>query len=178
MLPKSIKQGLAAFWKFIPPGWRWRLLWGISDKFLIGVTGVVLNARDEVLLAHHVYRSGIEWGLPGGGVQRGESLERATRREILEETGLAVAVRHLLQVTLDQRHPVLNCHFWCSVEGTPRPQPNHELLDAGFYTLDALPGVVERSQQTLIAQAIRIKSGAAPSLVVLANHGQLFEDIL
>jgi ADP-ribose pyrophosphatase YjhB (NUDIX family) len=32
------------------------------------------------------------WSIPGGKVEAGESLEAATRREVLEETGLAVVV--------------------------------------------------------------------------------------
>lgn len=57
-----------------------------------GVSGLVV--RDgEVLLV----RRGKEpykgcWSLPGGGVEPGEHLRDAVRREVLEETGLEVGV--------------------------------------------------------------------------------------
>ncbi len=38
------------------------------------------------------------WSLPGGAVQAGEKLEDAIRREVLEETGLRVKPREVVEV--------------------------------------------------------------------------------
>ena len=48
----------------------------------------ILRWRGRVLLARHEKAGGAVWLLPGGGVQAGESLIRALRRELWEETGL------------------------------------------------------------------------------------------
>ncbi len=40
-----------------------------QDGFLIGVTGVILNDKDEVLLFKHTYRQ-VEWSLPGGYIKK------------------------------------------------------------------------------------------------------------
>jgi nucleoside triphosphatase len=55
------------------------------------VVGVVENARGEYLLCRMPSDRGVfpgEWGLPGGGIEAGETLEEALRREIAEEVGL------------------------------------------------------------------------------------------
>ena len=57
----------------------------------IGTCALLVNADGLVLLGKrkNSYKSGY-YGLPGGRVEVGESLESAIKREILEETGIKV----------------------------------------------------------------------------------------
>ncbi len=48
----------------------------------------ILRWRGRILLLRHAKAEGEVWLLPGGGVQIGESLVQALKRELWEETGL------------------------------------------------------------------------------------------
>lgn len=48
----------------------------------------IVRWRGRILLCKHAKLQGDVWLLPGGGVKSGESLLRALRRELWEETGL------------------------------------------------------------------------------------------
>lgn len=57
------------------------------------VVGLVRNARDELLLCRMSDDRGVfpgQWGLTGGGIEPGERMEDALRRELREEVGLEV----------------------------------------------------------------------------------------
>ena len=59
------------------------------------------DAEQKVLLVRQAVGLRL-WTLPGGKVKRGESLVKALRRELYEETGLRVEIGSLLGV-LDRR---------------------------------------------------------------------------
>jgi 8-oxo-dGTP pyrophosphatase MutT (NUDIX family) len=62
-----------------------RLIWRLLNPVTVGVR--LLFVQDgRVLLVLHTYDEGW-WCLPGGGVQAGETLEQAARREAAEELG-------------------------------------------------------------------------------------------
>lgn len=83
----------ATLWQRLPLIARRLLLWQVVPKFLVGVCGVCLNEQGQaLLLRHRFHKEGLEWGLPGGWMARGEAPALALRREILEETGLAAEV--------------------------------------------------------------------------------------
>nr|WP_304215910.1 NUDIX hydrolase [Fredinandcohnia onubensis] len=60
-----------------------------SPKHTVSVSGFITNDNNEVLLVKTFWRSDT-WELPGGGVDEGETLDKALCREIFEETGVHV----------------------------------------------------------------------------------------
>jgi 8-oxo-dGTP diphosphatase len=69
----------------------------------VGAYGLCRDEAGRVLLARNSPLSWFpgEWTLPGGGVDQGEHPDDAVVREFAEETGLAVRVTRLLDVTAD-----------------------------------------------------------------------------
>jgi len=63
----------------------------LSEHTRLVVVGLVWNPREQLLLCKMKSDRGVfpgEWGLPGGGVEPGESLSEALHREMDEELGL------------------------------------------------------------------------------------------
>lgn len=72
-----------------------RELVGNRPLILPGAVVIILNNQNEVLLQH---RTDGGWGLPGGLMELGESLEETARREVKEETGLIIDELELIGV--------------------------------------------------------------------------------
>lgn len=65
-----------------------RALVGQQPLILVAAGVLIVNARKQLLLQRRA--DGGLWGIPGGGMELGETLEEAARREVQEETGLLV----------------------------------------------------------------------------------------
>jgi 8-oxo-dGTP diphosphatase len=66
-----------------------------GNKVRLRVSGLCWQ-EDSLLLIKHKMGSGDLWAPPGGGIEYGETLENALKREFFEETGLDVAVKKFL----------------------------------------------------------------------------------
>ncbi|WP_064091255.1 NUDIX domain-containing protein [Rossellomorea aquimaris] len=57
--------------------------------------GALIIEQNQILLAEFQDEKGLHYNLPAGGVEEGEGIKEAVRREVLEETGEEVEVGDL-----------------------------------------------------------------------------------
>jgi ADP-ribose pyrophosphatase YjhB (NUDIX family) len=101
--------------------------------------------------------------MPGGGVERHETVEQALAKELREEGNLAISGRpQLFHVYFNNRtskrdHVVF---FRVQVEQTAPRKPDLEIVESGFFPLDALPiGTTKATYRRLK----ELEGGEAPS---------------
>lgn len=84
------------------------------------------------------------WSIPGGRVEPGETDDEAVRRELVEETGLAVEVGRLVG-TVERDAPGGGVYvirdYLCRVDGSPAPRAGDDADDAAWFGLAAVPGL-------------------------------------
>lgn len=68
----------------------------------LGVRGVVVDEKGQVLLLKHTYTPG--WHLPGGGVERLETCALSLVRELEEEAGIIASIASLELISVHANH--------------------------------------------------------------------------
>lgn len=119
---------------------------GQSGLYPVPAVGVVCWRGDEVLLIKRgrAPRLG-EWSIPGGKVNRGESLHDAALRELFEETGVIAEIGPLLavyEIIEPQFHYVLIDYVasWKSGEASA----GDDAADARFMPLDEAMSLITK----------------------------------
>lgn len=107
------------------------------DPKVAAVTIVIRN--EKVLLIRRAGDPGYGlWSVPGGYVDRGEVVEEAAAREVLEETGLQVSIDGLIGLFSEAGRPVIVAAF-CGKECGGKLEAGPEALEVGFFGINALP---------------------------------------
>ena len=106
----------------------------------LGVRAACFDAEGRIFLVRHSYIPG--WHMPGGGVERHETMRDALAKELREEGNLELtAPPQLLHVYYNRRTSKRDhvMFYRCDVRQTaPRPR-DREIVESGFFALDALP---------------------------------------
>ena len=136
--------------------------WRFARGATLGTRAMVIDGSGRIFLVKHSYVEG--WHLPGGGVETGESVLAALTRELVEEGNIVLITPPVLHGVFFNRRASRRDHVALYIVRNFRqdaaPQPNHEIVDHGFFAIDALPDGVSRATRARIAEVF---GGAAVS---------------
>jgi 8-oxo-dGTP pyrophosphatase MutT (NUDIX family) len=130
--------------------------WRFSRGLTIGVRGLVLDGEGRVFLVKHSYVAG--WHLPGGGVEKGETLLAALARELREEGNIELNDTPVLHAIYFNRRISSRDHVALyvvrSFQQTAPPKPNHEIIAHGFFAMQDLPADTSPATRERIAEVV------------------------
>ena len=148
---------VAGIWRRAPRWLRGAVTWGVTGKVIVGVSGVLLNDDEQVLLLRHRFHNTRLWGLPGGWLSPGETIYDCWRREVKEELALEVSVEGLVCHRAMRR--ILEFYLLGRISGGEIEIDPVEILEARFFGADSLPPM-ESFGRRVIGQAI-LQAGEA-----------------
>ena len=139
------------------------IYWRFARGLTLGVRAVVIDGAGRVFLIKHSYVAG--WHLPGGGVEVGESLRDALRRELVEEGRIELAGEAKLHGVFFNSHVSPRDHVAVFIVRQfiqdRLPAPNHEIVACGFFDAAALPEGTTEGTRLRIREVLETKAPIA-----------------
>jgi ADP-ribose pyrophosphatase YjhB (NUDIX family) len=133
-LPEAIGWKAKLFGRFV------HVYFALARGMTMGVRAACFDNEGRLFLVRHSYMPG--WYMPGGGVERHETVLQALEKELREEGNLRMTARpELIHVYLNKAasnrdHVVF---YRVTVEQTAPRKGDWEIVECGFFPLDALP---------------------------------------
>lgn len=124
---------------------------------------IIIRNSDEILL--QLRSDNNMWGLTGGSIELGETLEEAARREVLEETGLTVGKIepfgvysgkdfHYIYPNGDEVFIVDNIFLTTEFKGQLQPDEN-ESKELKFFNVNKLPQQIHPTSRLVLDDFVK-----------------------
>ena len=132
----------------------------------MGAAAVIPDAQGRVLLVQHSYGM-LNWEIPGGMAEPGESVLETALREVREETGLFVEPRRLTGIYYEPHEDFHHFVFLCRRldETTQLTLEPAEITDAGYWEPSALPRPISDFTVRRIHDALLEERGVLPVII-------------
>ena len=133
------------------------------DRPIPGVAGIVVRGKELLLVQRGKEPAKGKWGIPGGVVEVGETIEEALVREVREETGCeCTPVKHLTTFDSIRRDDDGRVHwhyvlfeYLCRYD-SGEPHANDDAAEARWVPLDDLDCVdIMESTRSFIEKTAR-----------------------
>ena len=125
-----------------------RTIW--NDPKLAGAAIVPID--DGIVMVQRAIEPAIgRWSFPSGYVNRGEKVERAVEREVLEECGLQTTVEQLVGLYSEDGNDIVLAVYQVRVTGGRLQVGDHETLDVQVVDVGNLPELAFDHDRAIIA---------------------------
>lgn len=146
------------------------------ERVALGAAAAIFDEDGRILLVRHSYGR-LNWELPGGVAESGESPEQTAVREVAEETGLMVVPERVTGIYLESGHRLgAAMHFVLRCRREPddaKPRiTSDEIIDLAWVEPTTLPRPISDFTVRRIADAM----ANTPLLPALIAKRTWFED--
>ena len=143
-----------------------------KKRIRIRVAGVLVE-NGNILMVCHQKNGKNYWLLPGGGVDYGETLTQALKREFEEELGIKVDVHDLLfsidSISPSGKRHIVNLVFICTYNsGVYRLGSDKRLFDFKFLSAEELSNATV--YPSLKKQLVNYVAGETDQHIYLGSH--------
>jgi 8-oxo-dGTP diphosphatase len=137
-----------------------------APKHSVSAAAVIVGAHGSVLVVQRAADG--RWELPGGILECDETVEDGLRREVFEETGMAIGIDRLTGIYKNLHLGVLALVFRCRTRGG-RPRLSDETSAMRWMSLQQVVQHLDPSFAVRIRDALRTYK-AATDAVIVRNH--------
>ncbi len=172
-----MKTILAKLWRalHLPTNLQLRIMRVVNDEFLIGLTAIILNDKNEILIVKHSYRDD-GWSLPGGYLKAKEHPTEGLEREIKEETGFIISVDKPLKVRTDRTTGRLDmCYIGTFIGGEFKK--SEEIVEYGFFSFENLPLLLSGQIHFIKEALIQLKHQDSVTFSTLPSKQALLQKL-
>ncbi|MDP7706843.1 NUDIX hydrolase [Mycobacterium sp. TY815] len=122
-----------------------------TPKHSVSVAGIVVRDDGRVLVIRR--NDNGHWEAPGGVLELDESFEAGVQREVLEETGLEVAVERLAGVYKNLTHGIVALVYRCRPAGG-KPHATEEAREIRWMTREQVQSAMSPAFAVRVLDAL------------------------